>query len=378
MSTTAAPFVYWAQDNDKLFLRVDLRDAKDVNIALNNKKLDFSANGHGGQGNRGYQFSLNLTDNVKDAPTFKTTGSQIDIELAKVKGEFWKNLIAEPKKPHWLKFDFSRWKDSDESDHEMDQKNDFMSNEDKMKEWAKKFGGTLPEGRSSGSGYENFPMDFLMNFYLFAFNVLIFLAHFYVLACLTSGYLTKGSLYFKSFWETRRLAFYTCTALQYIDVFHGFIGITKSGWSTGIIQVTGRLVMLAIIDNCPYLHDSVTTYLLMFVYFLVEQFRYPYYAVSALGIELYFLTWLRYSIWILLYPSGLVLEAISIIRSIPYYYESGKWSIPMPNSFNFSFNFGIFLAIFVTTVFPKIAHTLLSHMRRQRSKKFANKGKKQV
>uniref|UniRef100_A0A914QMK4 Very-long-chain (3R)-3-hydroxyacyl-CoA dehydratase n=1 Tax=Panagrolaimus davidi TaxID=227884 RepID=A0A914QMK4_9BILA len=345
MSTTAAPFVYWAQDNDKIFLRVDLRDAKDVNIALNNKKLEFSANGHGGQGNRGYQFCLNLTDNVKNAPTFKTTGSQIDIELAKVKGEFWKNLITELKKPHWLKFDFSRWKDSDESDHEMDHKNDFMSNEDKMKEWAKKFGGTLPEGRSSGSGYENFPMDFL---------------------------------YFKTFWETRRLAFYTCTALQYIDVFHGFIGITKSGWSTGIIQVTGRLVMLAIIDNCPYLHDSVTTYLLMFVYFLVEQFRYPYYAVSALGIELYFLTWLRYSIWILLYPSGLVLEAISIIRSIPYYYESGKWSIPMPNSLNFSFNFGIFLAIFVTTVFPKIAHTLLSHMRRQRSKKFANKGKKQV
>ena len=32
-----------------------------------------------------------------------------------------------------------------------------------------------------------------MAFYIFAFNVLIFLAHFYILACLTSGYLTKGS-----------------------------------------------------------------------------------------------------------------------------------------------------------------------------------------
>uniref|UniRef100_A0AC34GML5 Very-long-chain (3R)-3-hydroxyacyl-CoA dehydratase n=1 Tax=Panagrolaimus sp. ES5 TaxID=591445 RepID=A0AC34GML5_9BILA len=341
MSAEPSPFVYWAQDNDKIFLRVDLRDAQDVNIALNNKKLDFSANGHGGQGKRGYQFSLNLTDNVTNTPLLKTTGSQINIELNKVKAEFWKNLIQESKRPHWLKFDFSRWKDSDESEHDEANGGDFLSNEDKIKEWAKKYGGTLPEERNG----ENFSMDFL---------------------------------YFKSFWETRRLAFYTCTALQYIDVFHGFVGITKSGWSTGLIQVTGRLVMLAIIDNCPYLHDSVTTYLLMFVYFLVEQFRYPYYAVASLGIELYILTWLRYSIWILLYPSGLVLEAITIIRSIPYYYESGKWSIPMPNSLNFSFNFGIFLAIFVTTVFPKIAYTLLSHMRRQRSKKFANKGKKQV
>jgi very-long-chain (3R)-3-hydroxyacyl-CoA dehydratase len=218
----------------------------------------------------------------------------------------------------------------------------------------------------------------VMSFYVFTFNILMFLAHFYVLACLTTGYFSKGSLYFKQFWDARRLAFYTCTALQYIDVFHGFLGITKSGWSTGIIQVTGRLVMVAIIDNNPYLHDSVTTFLLMFVYFLVEQFRYPYYAVSALGIELYALTWLRYSIWIVLYPSGLALEAISIFRSIPYYYESGKWAIQLPNPFNISFNFGVFLAIFVTTVFPKIAYTLLTHMRRQRTKKFANKGKKQA
>lgn len=217
----------------------------------------------------------------------------------------------------------------------------------------------------------------VMAFYLFVFNILIFLAHFYILACLTYGYFSKGScefhlfwlffqylltVYFKSFWEARRLGFYACTALQYFDVLHGFIGITKSGWSTGLIQVTGRLVMIAIIDNNPHLHDSVTTFLLMFVYFLVEQFRYPYYAVSAMGIELYILTWLRYTVWIVLYPSGLVLEAISIIRSIPYYYESGKGSISLPNSFNFAFNLGVFLSIFVTTVFPKSKFAFLNNL----------------
>jgi hypothetical protein len=150
-----SPFVYWAQDNDKIFLRVDLKDAQDVNVSLNSKKLQFSANGNGGQGKKGYQFSLNLTDNIKNNPTFKATGSQVDIELVKANAEFWKNLIQESKRPHWLKFDFNRWKDSDESEHEVN--DDLMSNEDKLKEWAKKYGGTLPQEDNSS---EKFSMDF--------------------------------------------------------------------------------------------------------------------------------------------------------------------------------------------------------------------------
>lgn len=117
--------------------------------------------------------------------------------------------------------------------------------------------------------------------------------------------------------------------------------------------MTGRLTIIALIDGCPDLQNIVSTYCLMVVYLLIEQFRYPYYSVNSLGLEIYILTWLRYSIWIVLYPSGLLLEAISMLKAIPYYYYSGKWSISLPNMLNFSFNFGVFLTLFVTTVFPK-------------------------
>ena len=157
--------------------------------------------------------------------------------------------------------------------------------------------------------------------------------------------------------------------------------------------MTGRLTIIALVDGCPDLQTSVSTFCLMVVYLLIEQFRYPYYAVNSLGIEIYILTWLRYSIWIVLYPSGLLLEAINMLKAIPYYYQSGKWSISLPNALNFSFNFGVFLTLFVTTVFPKseffflmvsilvilsVCYTLITHMMKQRAKKFANEKKKKA
>uniref|UniRef100_A0AC34QGJ5 Very-long-chain (3R)-3-hydroxyacyl-CoA dehydratase n=1 Tax=Panagrolaimus sp. JU765 TaxID=591449 RepID=A0AC34QGJ5_9BILA len=325
-----------------------MRDASNVESTSDGKKLSFSADGHAGQGKKRYGFDLEFVNEVSKDPSVKITGSQVDIELKKKSEEFWSTLTP-GKRAHWLKFDFSRWKDP-EGDSEPETKDnfDFMSDEEKIKDWAKKY------GKSGSSKMTDEPiMDFVTKFYLFAFNVLMFLVHFYVLACLAHGYWTKGSLYFGTFWKIRRLGIYTTTVLQYMDVIHGCIGLTKSGWKTGLIQVTGRLVIIALVDGCPDLQTSVSTFCLMFVYFLIEQFRYPYYAVSSLGLEVYFLTWLRYSIWIILYPSGLILEAISMFKAIPFFYYSQKWSISLPNFVNFSFNFGVFLAIFVTTAFPK-------------------------
>lgn len=37
-------------------------------------------------------------------------------------------------------------------------------------------------------------------------------------------------------------------------------------------------------------------------------YRYPYYALSVLNKEVWWLTWLRYTIWIPLYPTGITCE----------------------------------------------------------------------
>ena len=47
-----------------------------------------------------------------------------------------------------------------------------------------------------------------------------------------------------------------------------------------------------------------------------------------------------------------VVSAAIFIASIPYYYRNRNYALEMPNSVNFSFNFGVFLALFTTTIFP--------------------------
>uniref|UniRef100_A0A914CQG3 Very-long-chain (3R)-3-hydroxyacyl-CoA dehydratase n=1 Tax=Acrobeloides nanus TaxID=290746 RepID=A0A914CQG3_9BILA len=204
----------------------------------------------------------------------------------------------------------------------------------------------------------------------------MFLAHFYVLMVLAYGYTTKRSAYFTHFWEEQHLSFFVCTGLQYMDVLHGMTGMTKSGYKTGLIQVTGRLTALFIIHKNPEIHAVASTFCLMFVYFMIEIFRYPYYSLSSLQIESKPITWLRYNMWIPLYPTGLFLESVTMFRSIPYYYHSEKLGFAMPNIINMSFNFGVFLALFLVTAFPYISYLLLSHMHRQRAKKINDAEKK--
>lgn len=61
--------------------------------------------------------------------------------------------------------------------------------------------------------------------------------------------------------------------------------------------------------------------------------------------------------------------AVTMIRSIPWYYASGRYSLPMPNALNFGFNMGVFLTLFVSICFLPISLFLLGHMNTQRKKK---------
>jgi len=154
-------------------------------------------------------------------------------------------------------------------------------------------------------------------------------------------------------------------------------GLTKGGYQAGLVQVSGRLLMLYTIDGEPELQQRAFTFAIMVVYFSIEMFRYPYYALSTKSIDIYMVTWLRYSAWMIFYPSGLLLEAVILAHAIPLYYQSGTYSIKMPNAANIGFNFAYFLA-FLIVALPFIARFLLSHMAAQRKKKMAELQKKKA
>ena len=98
-------------------------------------------------------------------------------------------------------------------------------------------------------------------------------------------------------------------------------------------------------------------------------FRYPYYITQLYKRENGFLTWLRYTIWIPLYPLGFLCEGIIILRSIPYAEETGIFSIFLPNSYNITFHFPTLLRVYLLFFMLPMMYTMMSHMYKTRKAK---------
>eukprot|EP00063_Salmo_salar_P057244 XP_014032079.1 PREDICTED: very-long-chain (3R)-3-hydroxyacyl-CoA dehydratase-like [Salmo salar] len=85
------------------------------------------------------------------------------------------------------------------------------------------------------------------------------------------------------------------------------------------------------------------------------------------------LTWLRYSIWMPLYPLGVLAEAIAVIQSLPVFDETRLYSIPLPtvlgSSFSFSFTLKIYLVLMFLGLFINFRHLFRQRRRRMRSRK---------
>ncbi|KIH60289.1 tyrosine phosphatase-like protein, PTPLA [Ancylostoma duodenale] len=167
----------------------------------------------------------------------------------------------------------------------------------------------------------------LLSFYIFLYNVTLFLIHLVIFVKLVNSQLTGNFVYAEHF-----PLFCIGTAAQLLDVLHGILGITSTGVVAGIIQVLGRLSMLYIIEGNPTIHNQISTPILLFAWVLIELFRYPYYAFRAWNIEVYALAWLRYSAWIPLYPLGLAMECTSNFPYSPTLCQKERAIIWIPNT----------------------------------------------
>ncbi|RWS23148.1 very-long-chain (3R)-3-hydroxyacyl-CoA dehydratase-like protein [Leptotrombidium deliense] len=154
--------------------------------------------------------------------------------------------------------------------------------------------------------------------------------------------------------------------LQFAEVFHTVIGLTKGSAVFPLIQSSVRaFVLFLLIDREPEIHYKWSTYYLLLVWSLVELFRYPYYITSILNVNIKFIKSLRYTVWIPLYPAGIFLEAVVCCQNIPLAEKSLKYSLSLPNPANFSFHFTTFLKLHVGLFIWIGAYFMLSHMYRQ-------------
>lgn len=103
---------------------------------------------------------------------------------------------------------------------------------------------------------------------------------------------------------------------------------------------------------------------------IFPQVRYPWYAATLVGACPRWLTWLRYSAFIPLYPAGVVSELAIMYVALPHLRVHKFWSVSLPNAWNFGFDYAVFIQV-VMAAYPFLWWQLYSSLLRQRRAKLA-------
>lgn len=127
----------------------------------------------------------------------------------------------------------------------------------------------------------------------------------------------------------------------------------------------------------PFCLQAYSFTLLTLAWSMVEVPRYLYLATSSLNTDIYLLKWLRYTLFMVLYPAGISGEVWCILNALDYVKKNHVWSMSLPNTYNFAFNYHLFLVVAITCIYPYGAYVLYSHMLKLRRKKLSPKAKQQ-
>ncbi|XP_074558882.1 uncharacterized protein LOC141814831 isoform X2 [Curcuma longa] len=94
--------------------------------------------------------------------------------------------------------------------------------------------------------------------------------------------------------------------IAFVEVLHAAFGLVPSGVMLALMQWGGRThFLLAIIRQIPEVQHLPSVFITFLAWSMSEAIRYPHYALSCIGISLSWLTYLRYTAFIVLYPIGL-------------------------------------------------------------------------
>ncbi|KAH0896317.1 hypothetical protein HID58_045885, partial [Brassica napus] len=151
-----------------------------------------------------------------------------------------------------------------------------------------------------------------------------------------------------------------------LEVLHGAIGIVPSGFLSPLMQWSGRThFILAIVGQINEVQDSPWLAITLVGWCIGEMIRYPHYALTCLGRCPYWLTYLRYTGFIIIYPTGLVGELLIMYKALPHVKERNLYA----NFFSvFPFSYYQFLWA-VLLVYPFLWLKLYLQLFKQRKSK---------
>ncbi|GAY38176.1 hypothetical protein CUMW_034690 [Citrus unshiu] len=150
-------------------------------------------------------------------------------------------------------------------------------------------------------------------------------------------------------------------------------GILPSGVRLPFMQWCGRtLFFLVTAREIVQVQDHPSLFITFLAWCLIEVIRYPFYALNTIGACPHWLTYLRYTMFIPLYPIGVLGEMLLLYQAFPYMKEKNIFAnffAILPFSY-----YNVVQVVFVMYPFAWIK--LYSHMLKQRGSKLGKRQEK--
>ena len=161
-----------------------------------------------------------------------------------------------------------------------------------------------------------------------------------------------------------------------LEVAHAALGLVRSPLATTALQVFARLIVLVGVTRGSVDAQRDWGFALMAVsWSLVEVPRYAFYLLKLVpgdeSVVPGWLAWLRYSLFIVLYPPGIVGEVRELLVALPGARASGVASA-LPNAYNLVYDHYSALCFLLLLYVPG-APTKIGHMWKQRNKELFGK-----
>ncbi|CAH8638072.1 unnamed protein product [Schistosoma margrebowiei] len=162
-------------------------------------------------------------------------------------------------------------------------------------------------------------------------------------------------------------------SLAVVEIIHSAVGLVRSSVMTTVLQVSSRLLVVwGILYIVPEVaRDNLGVPLIVISWSIAEMIRYSYYVADICRVKLNLLIWLRYSGFMVLYPTGISGEVLLIVSGIKRLRETEEYSFNLPNALNCSLYYWFALVIILITYIPG-SKTMYTHMMRQRRKVLQN------
>lgn len=350
-----SPFVYWAQTESHVSLRVDLKNAESPKVDLNEDQLIFTSVGLGAKGRNEYSFALEFFLKVDPKISqYRLMDREIEFNLKKNSEQWWPRLTAENKKPAWLKTDFDKFKSEDDDEVEQTDINEQMKQLfDPKKE-------------------EEMQEEAYRKVYMFMYNLFMFGGFLAVVIMMLVYALKDGSDGINSMYSNVGGLFMFFQFFQLFEIGFALVGWTKTSVKFPVFQICGRLIIyFVMIMPEPRLHTSSIVFYLILVWCSAEIGRYPYYILKIFDLEVNFVTWLRYTLWIPLYPAGFFCEGYVIFKNIPYFEETKRFCYHLPNALNWSFDMPSIMRFYLLFLCFPLMFLMMSNMYLQRRHKLS-------